>query len=99
MEAHLVHWQVMHELGLVAAFFGEADRHPREPAWDRMRAHLEMTIGSRQFDHWATEGKTAYETAMARSLAKAVRRGLTHGWSLAFRYGWNACWALFSPKK
>lgn len=97
MEAHLVDWQALHEQRLLEDFFEEAARHTGHPAWERMRTHLEITVGSRQFDHWATKGAAAYETSMAWAMALAVRRGMTKGCGLLLRYGWSAARALFRP--
>src|SRR5205085_1995020 len=76
-----------------------ADRRQRRrrPARRLLRLHLEMTLGTRQFDEGATTGRAPYETAVAEAMALAVRRIATRGWPLVSRYVWETACALVHP--
>lgn len=89
IEAHVQDWQTLREARLDEAFFMEAELHPGDPNWKLLKRHLEITLGARQFDHWAAEGHAPYETAIAKSIGLAAWRIVTRGWRLMRRYAWE----------
>jgi hypothetical protein len=85
------------EAGLDAEFYAESDAHPRDPTWRLLRRHMEVTVGARVIDSSALAGAVAYETAMAQTMARGVRRLLTAGWSLLAYYAAEALRAVCAP--
>lgn len=83
--------------GLDAALLEEVDRNPDDPTWRLLRMHVEVTVGARVIDSSALAGAVAYETAMARTMARGVGRLMTAGRSLLARYVREGMRALVAP--
>ena len=58
---------------------------------------MEVTVGARVIDSSALAGAVAFETAMARTMARGVSRLFTAGWSLLAYYAAEAARALLIP--
>jgi hypothetical protein len=83
--------------GLDAEFYSEADAHAADPTWRLLRRHMEVTVGARVIDSSALAGAVAFETAMARTMARGVSRLFTAGWSLLAYYAAEAARAFLIP--
>jgi len=83
--------------GLDAEFYSEADAHAADPTWRLLRRHMEVTVGACVIDSSALAGAVAFETAMARTMARGVSRLFTAGWSLLAYYAAEAARAFLIP--
>jgi hypothetical protein len=83
--------------GLDVAFAAEAEQHRGEPFWALLVQHMAVTVGARLVDRSALTGMIAYETAIAESMAVALRRLFRTGWLLICRYAVEALRALVRP--
>lgn len=97
LAAHMKDLDTVRAARLDAEFYAEAAAHEREPTWQLLRQHMEVTLGVRLMDRAALSGAVAYETAIAESLTLTVRRLFTAGWLLLGCYAWEATRALVTP--
>jgi hypothetical protein len=99
LAAHMQDLDAVKAARLDAAFDDELRTHEKDPTWQLLKQHMEVTVGARLMDGAALGGAVAYETAFGDSLTITVKRLFTAGWRLLGRYAMEASRALFAMQK
>ena len=86
LAAHFKDLQNVRENGLYARFEAEAAQHKREPVWQLLQQHMDVSLGVRLMDNSAISGILPYETAIADSLVLTVKKLVTAASKLVFLY-------------
>ena len=99
LAAHMADFEAARQANLDQEFYAEAEIRSKDPTWQLLRQHMEVTLGARMIDRAAISGMVAYETAMAQSMAHGVGRLARAGGALLSRYAREAARALLLPAR
>lgn len=97
ISAHMKDMKDVQSAGLDQRFYLEAAGHSRDPMWNMVRRHMEVTLGSRLMDDAALAGDVAFETAIAHSLLIGVKRLFSKGWDLLRYFARETARAIVTP--
>jgi hypothetical protein len=97
--AHMNDMRRVRSDGLDRSFYETAAQHSRDPMWNMLRRHMEVTLGSRLMDHAALSGDVPFETAIAHSFALGLKRLFSQGWDLLRYSGKETARAILVPAR
>jgi len=97
--AHMNDMRRVQSAGLDRRFYESAAEHSRDPMWDMVRKHMEVTLGSRLMDNAALSGEVPFETAIAHSLALGFKRLFSRGWGLLRYFAKETARAILVPAR
>lgn len=95
--AHMKDMTEIQNAGLDQTFYAAAARHSRDPMWNMVARHMEVTLGSRLMDSVALAGNVALETAIAHSLLIGVKRLFSKGRDLLRYFAKETARAIVLP--
>jgi len=95
--AHMKDMKEIQNAGLDQTFYAAAARHSRDPMWNMVARHMEVTLGSRLMDSVALAGNVALETAIAHSLLIGVKRLFSTGRELLRYFAKETARAIVLP--
>jgi len=95
--AHMNDMRRVQSAGLDRLFYETAAEHSRDPMWNMVRKHMEVTLGSRLMDHAALSGEVPFETAIAHSFALGLKRLFSQGWDLLRYFAKETTRAILVP--
>lgn len=96
LAAHFKDLQNVREKGLYAKFESEAAQNKREPIWQLLQQHMDVSLGVRLLDNSAISGILPYETAIADSLVLTVKKLVTAASKLVFLYAKESARAILN---
>jgi hypothetical protein len=97
--AHMTDMQRVQSDGLDRSFYKTAAEHSRDPMWNMLRRHMEVTLGSRLMDHAALSGDVPFETAIAHSFALGLKQLFSQGWDLLRYFAKETARAILIPAR
>lgn len=99
LAAHFEDLRNVRESGLYARFESEAAQNGREPVWQLLKQHMDVSLGVRMLDNSAISGLLPYETAIADSLVLTVKKLVTAASRLVFLYSVESARAILNLRE
>lgn len=96
LAAHFKDLQAVRENGLYARFELESAQNKKEPIWQLLKQHMDVSLGVRLMDNSAISGVLPYETAIADSLVLTVKKLATAASKLVFLYARESARAILN---
>ncbi len=96
LAAHFKDLQNVRETGLYAKFENESAQNGRDPVWQLLQQHMDVSLGVRMLDNSAISGLLPYETAIAESLVLTVKKLVTAASRLVFLYSKESASAILN---
>jgi len=96
LAAHFKDLQAVRENGLYARFELESAQNKKEPIWQLLKQHMDVSLGVRLMDNSAISGILPYETAIADSLVLTIKKLVTAASKLVFLYTKESARAILS---
>jgi hypothetical protein len=97
--AHMNDMRRVQCAGLDRLFYETEAEHSRDPMWNMVRRHMEVTLGSRLMDQAALSGDVPFETAIAHSFALGLKRLFSQGWDLLRYFAKETTRAILLPAR
>jgi len=99
LAAHFKDLQAVRENGLYAKFESESAQNKKEPIWQLLQQHMDVSLGVRMLDNSAISGLLPYETAIADSLSLTVKKLVTAASRLVFLYTRESASAMLNLRE